>query len=132
MPAIDSENAIHRKRWTIATVFLGFIAGGLPLWPIPYNSIDLSSPEFLGLWIVAGTIAGGFPAALSTLSMNRTAGLLGAGFGMAVLARVLFEIVQDSTTHDLWPIEIAIGVAVGLLSGIAGTLLVYLVRLIKN
>jgi hypothetical protein len=132
MPAINSEDAIERKRWTVAVVFLGFLAGGLPLWPVPYESIDLSSPEFLGLWIGVGTIAGGFPAALSTLSMHRTAGLLGAGYGMAVLARVLFEIIQDPTTHNLWPFEVAIGVAVGLLASIAGTLLVYLVKLIKN
>jgi len=132
MPAINSENAIHRKRWTIATVFLGFLAGGLPLWPVPYDSIDLSSPEFLGLWIVAGTIAGGLPAALSTFSMHRTAGLLGSGFGMAVLARALFEMIQDPTTHNLWPFEVAISVAVGLLAGIGGSLLVYLVRLRKK
>ena len=132
MSDINLENAISRKRWTVATVFLGFLAGGLPLWPVPYYSIDLSNPGFLGHWIVAGIIAGGFPAALSSLSMHRTAGLLGAGFGMAVLARVLLEIIQDPTTHNLWPFEVAIGVAVGLLAGIAGTLLVYLVRLIKK
>jgi H+/Cl- antiporter ClcA len=51
---------------------------------------------------------------------------------MAVLARVLFETIQDPTTHNLWPFEVAISVAVGLLAGIAGTLLVYLVRLIKK
>ena len=128
----DLENAISRKRWTVATVFLGFLAGGLPLWPVPYYSIDLSNPGFLGQWIVAGIIAGGFPAALSDLSMHRTASLLGAGFGIAVLARVLFEIIQDPTTHNLWPFEVAISVAVGLLAGIGGSLLVYLVRLIKN
>ena len=128
----DLENAISRKRWTVATVFLGFLAGGLPLWPVPYYSIDLSNPGFLGQWIVAGIIAGGFPAALSSLSMHRSAVLLGAGFGMAVLARVLFEIIQDPTTHNLWPFEVAISVAVGLLAGIGGSLLVYLVRLTKN
>jgi hypothetical protein len=128
----DLENAISRKRWTVATVFLGFLAGGLPLWPVPYYSIDLSNPGFLGQWIGAGIIAGGFPAALSSLSMHRSAVLLGAGFGMAVLARVLFEIIQDPTTHNLWPFEVAISVAVGLLAGIGGSLLVYLVRLIKN
>ena len=132
MSDIDLENAISRKRWTVATVFLGFLAGGLPLWPVPYYSIDLSNTGFLGQWIGAGIIAGGFPAALSSLSMHRSAVLLGAGFGMAVLARVLFEIVQDPTTHNLWPFEVAIGVAVGLLAGIGGSLLVYLVRLIKN
>jgi H+/Cl- antiporter ClcA len=132
MSDINLENAISRKRWTVATIILGFLAGGLPLWPTPYNSIDLSNPEFLGLWIVAGTIAGGFAAALSNLSMHRSAALLGAGFGMAVLARVLFETIQDPTTHNLWPFEVAIGVAVGLLAGVAGTLLVYLVRLIKK
>lgn len=132
MSDIDLENAISRKRWTVATVFLGFLAGGLPLWPVPYDSIDLSSPGFLGLWIVAGTIAGGFPAALSTLSMHRTAGLLGSGFGIAVLARALVEMTQDPTTHNLWPFEIAIGVAVGLLSGLIGTLLVYLIGLRKS
>jgi len=132
MPAINVWNVIERERWTIATIFLGFIAGGVPLWLVPYHSIDLSSPEFLGRWIVAGIIAGGFPAALSSLSMHRSAVLLGAGFGVAVLARVLFETIQDPTTHNLWPFEVAIGVAVGLLAGIAGTLLVYLVRLIKK
>jgi hypothetical protein len=132
MPAINLEDPIYRKRWMVATVFLGFIAGGLPFWPVPYYSIDLSKPEFLGQWIVAGIIAGGIPAALSNLSMHRSAALLGAGFGMAVLARVLFETIQDPTTHNLWPFEVAISVAVGLLAGIAGTLLVYLVRLIKK
>jgi len=132
MSDIDLENAISRKRWSVATVFLGFLAGGLPLWPVPYYSIDLSNPGFLGQWIIAGIIAGGFPAALSSLSMHRSAVLLGAGFGMAVLARVLFEIIQDPTTHNLWPFEVAISVAVGLLAGIGGSLLVYLVRLIKN
>ena len=132
MSDIDLENAISRKRWSVATVFLGFLAGGLPLWPVAYYSIDLSNPGFLAQWIIAGIIAGGFPAALSSLSMHRSAVLLGAGFGMAVLARVLFEIIQDPTTHNLWPFEVAISVAVGLLAGIGGSLLVYLVRLIKN
>ncbi|MCX6134525.1 MAG: hypothetical protein NTU47_11985 [Ignavibacteriales bacterium] len=129
MPGINSENVTYRDRWTVATVFGGFMAGGLPLWPVPYDSLDLTSPGFLGQWMVAGMIAGGLPALFSSLSKYRTACFVAAGFGLSVLARVLVETIQDPTNHNLWPFEFVIGAAVGLVSGFAGSYLVSLVRI---
>jgi hypothetical protein len=119
-------------RWTAGAVVLGILAGGAPLWPVPYDSIELTGPGFLSQWILAGIVAGGLPAGMSRLPKFRIAGLVAIGFGIAVLARVVVETLQDPTDHNLWPFEVAIGSVVGLASGLTGALLARLLFRAKN
>ena len=71
-----------------------------------------------GLWVVAlaAFVArwrlglGLLPAALSA----------GAGVPLAVMAKVAWDVVGDPTSHNLWPFEVAIAVAVGAVPALLG------------
>lgn len=89
------------KYWWQPGFALGFFAVGLPYWLMPYNTINLPDAVIgYGLLMV-----------------------MGAAVPAAVMARVVVEGILDSTSHNLWPLEIIIAAVVGGAAGLAGTLL---------
>lgn len=91
---------------------------------VPYASrLDAGQqlPDALygfGLWVVAlaALVArwrlgmGLLPAALAA----------GAGVPLAVLCKVAWDVASDPTSHNLWPFEVAIALAVGAVPALLG------------
>lgn len=44
----------------------------------------------------------------------------GAGVPLAVLAKILRDLISDPASHGLWPFELAIAAAIGLAAGLLG------------
>lgn len=44
----------------------------------------------------------------------------GAGVPLAVLGKLVRDLIADPTSHNLWPFELAIAAAVGLAAGLVG------------
>ena len=94
------------------------LAGGIPLWPMPYNQCF---PVFL-LWCGTGTVAGLLIARRTPLSPLRTAFVVAGGFLASFIVRLTVDFFRDPTSHNLLPFELIGVVLAGLvLGGIGGS-----------
>lgn len=84
--------------WFPAALGAGILAGGPPLWPVPYGDVAILAASLPVWWVVA--VALGVP--------------------VAVLLRVVVEGIQDPTTHNLWPLESALALAIVVLPALGG------------
>ena len=108
------------KLWIAGTLLLGLLAGGLPLWPIAYENLSLTSGGFVVTWICTGVLAAGIAGRFSTLPRLSISLFVACGFVAAVLARIIVDGMEDSTTHSYWPFEIVITIIVSTPSGLLG------------
>lgn len=110
-----------RKYWWQPGFALAFFAVGVPFWMIPYNTINLPDAVIgFGLLIVAAAAV--LARAYSGKSFLRVLMVMGSAVPAAVMARVVVEGMRDSTSHNLWPLEIIIAAVVGGAAALAGTL----------
>jgi hypothetical protein len=74
----------------------------------------------IGLWIV------GFAAMIARwrlrLGILAATCAAGAGVPIAVLCKLVWDVVADPTSHNLWPFELAIALAVGAAAALVGAL----------
>lgn len=111
----------QKKIWLAVAFALGFFAVGVPYWLIPYGSVNL--PDALvapGLFVV---VFGAFVLrAYAVSSIWKITGILGAVMPSAVMARVIVDGLQDPTSHNLWPFEVAIALIMGIACAFAGAI----------
>lgn len=109
------------------------VASGLLLWPIPYADLQLLSNPALLAWGAEAVVAGIFAGLILRSNALHAAGAVGLGFGLSMLGRVLVDVGRDATTHNLWPLAVAIAVVVGLAAGAVGVAAARLtVRLVQR
>jgi hypothetical protein len=91
------------------------LVGGCVEWARSYQEYMQGRPASL---IVLGVIAAtGFVLALATEISTRAIGIvLNLAFPTTILVRVLMDTSQDPSSHNLFPIEIAFALVVGLLA----------------
>jgi hypothetical protein len=108
--------------WWLSSFLVAFLAVGLPYWQIPYNKLNLPD-AVLG----AGLLVVGAAALLTRIYSGRhfllVVVVMGAAVPAAVMARVLFDVMRDPTSHNLWPFEVVIAAFVGGAAAFAGALL---------
>jgi hypothetical protein len=115
--------------WLTTAFTVGFFAVGLPYWQIPYAKVSLPDTLYGFGLLVVGISA----FALRLLAQARGAAVMfvvGGSVPAAVLARVIVETSIDSTSHNLWPLEIIIASVVGLASSFVGACIGSLARFI--
>ncbi len=114
---------------------LGFIASffaiGLPYWLIPYSQVGLPN-DIWGWGLVVVAIIAFLCRAFAATSFWRTTLVVGAAVPAAVFARVVVEVLQDPTSHNLWPLELILSAVPGLLAAGAGALVGSFVVRIRN
>ena len=72
----------------------------------------------IGLWAVAlAALVARWRLGLGVLPAALAAG---AGVPVAVICKVAWDVVRDPTSHNLWPFEVAIALAVGAVPAILG------------
>lgn len=105
--------------WLPLAAVASFLAVGIPYWSVPYGSLNLPSGLLTpGLALVAAS-----PLLLRLFrvaSFWRATLMIGGSVGAVVMVRVLVDVVRDATSHNLWPIELVIALAVGLGCAFAG------------
>lgn len=104
---------------------------GVPYWALTYRQAQLPD-AIMGLGVVLITAGA---AALRWLKVGPTwliTLVLGGAIPAAVMARVIVETSRDPTSHNLWPLEIAITLVVGCfwagIGALAGKLLAWLAQ----
>ena len=107
---------------------LGILAGGLATWFQPYNQILLWGMDYRLVMATVSLILA-FLYRLFSGAGTLTTGLwLGSGVIVALLARIVFDIIQDPTDHDLWQMEIALFALVAFPSAFIGAYLAELLN----
>jgi hypothetical protein len=109
-----------RNRILIGLAFAAcFLVVGVPYWAIPYAQVSLPG-TLMGLELLivpAAAFALRFPLRVPFLPAAATPGL---AVPAAVLARVAWEVVQDPTSHNLWPFEAVLAALLGFGVALAG------------
>lgn len=111
-----------RKHWWKPGFTLALFTVGVPYWLIPYGKLNLPG-ALLGPGLVVVLAAAVLARAYSRKSFLRSVTVMGAAVPAAVLLRVVVEVVQDPTSHNLWPFEVVIAMLVGAAAAVIGALL---------
>jgi hypothetical protein len=110
---------------TAALFAVGFVISAFLYWP----ALDMKKNLPDALY--------GMPIALAALTTLADSWFSRRPFGQSlwvgaallpavVFARVMFDVMQDPTSHNLWPFEIAIAIGVGLPAALVGAALGWL------
>ncbi len=105
--------------WLSLSAAAGFLAVGIPYWRMPYGEISLPD-ALLTPALTVVLLSALLLRAYRIAPFRDTVLVTGLSVGAAVLGRVVFEAVQDSTSHNLWPFEIVIALIVGFICAAAG------------
>ena len=118
----------------ILIILIGIIDGVLSYW---FNTSDnesrvLGIPSFIFVLMLMGS--GAFLGSLIlTLILNekpwKIALLITAGVIIGIMCRIVFDVVNDLSTHNLFPIEIIMALVIIVPSAFIGS---YLSQLFKN
>ena len=121
-----------KNKIVILIILVGIMAGGLSYWFNPYNELSL-----LGISIYKLMGAGAFLGSLSlTLILNekpwKIALLITTGIIIGIMCRIIFDGINDSSTHNLFPFEIIIALFVSVPSAFIGSYLSVLIKYVKS
>ncbi len=108
--------------WLLIGFFIAFVAVGFAHWQLPYDKVSLPNSLY-GPGLVAVGLIAMMLRAFGTGRFLTIWWLIAATVPAAVMARVLLETSRDPTSHNLWPLEILIALAVGLMCALLGTAL---------
>lgn len=114
--------ALDRKTlWWLPGFLVSFVCVGLSFWFLPYNSVQLPTAILnASLFVVA--ISALLTRVYAGRNLFLVALVIGAAIPAALFARVLVDTLGDPTSHNLWPLELLIGMFVGGPVALAGAL----------
>jgi hypothetical protein len=115
-PRLELGELLSRPVRLTAAFAFATLAGGIPLWPMPYNQC---LPVFL-LWCGTGTVAGFLIARRTPLPPFRTAFMVTGGFLASYVVRLAVDFSGDPTSHNLLPFELVGVVFAGMVLGWIG------------
>lgn len=118
-------------RSLILSFAVSFFATGIPYWLIPYREVNLPNALISpGLFILC--IAALLLRFYNIASFWKITGIITATIPGIVIFRLLFEVLQDPTSHNLWPFEVIIAIIVGIACTLPGTLAGHLLAKISG
>lgn len=108
--------------WLLIAFLIAFVGVGFRYWQAAYPQASL--PESIyGPGLIAVGVVAMLARAFGLARFWKVWLSMAASIPCAVLARILVETNARPGSHDLWPLDLAIAVAAGLLVSLAGTLL---------
>lgn len=110
-----------KLRWLLLAVAISFVAVGIPYWSIPYNKLNLPD-ALLGPGLLVVVISALLLRFGGVISFWRSTWPVGASVAAVVIARVLVDGARDSTSHNLWPLEVVIALIVGFVCAATGAM----------
>lgn len=119
-----------RLSWLVLAGLASFLAIGIPYWQVPYHNLTLPN-ALLTPWLLVAMAAALLLCFTRTAPFWLAAPMLTLVVLAVVIVRIKLDTAHDHTSHNLWPFEVMIALAVGLacalpvaiIGGIAGTLL---------
>jgi hypothetical protein len=108
--------------WLLIAFFIAFVGVGFRYWQLPYAQVSLPDSLY-GPGLVAVAVVALMARGFGLARFWKVWLLIAASVPAAVLVRIAVDTIADATTHNLWPIELAIAVALGLGCSLVGCLL---------
>ena len=108
--------------WLLIAFLIAFVGVGFRYWQLPYAQVSLPDSLY-GPGLVAIAVVALMARAFGLARFWKVWLLIGAAVPAAALVRIVMDTTTDATTHNLWPLEIAIATALGLGCSLAGSLL---------
>ena len=108
--------------WLLIAFLIAFVGVGFRYWQLPYAQVSLPDSLY-GPGLVAIAVVALMARAFGLARFWKVWLLIAAAVPAAVLVRIVVDTMADATTHNLWPIELAIAVALGLGCSLLGSLL---------
>lgn len=110
------------RRLVLALAFAAsFLAVGVPYWRLAYAQASLPD-GLLGPGLAVVAVLAAVVRVVGRAGLWRTVRVLGSAVPAAVMARVVYEVLGDPSSHNLWPFELVIAAAVGFPTALAGAL----------
>ncbi len=113
-----------KDKRSLATIGLAFLGAAITHWYIPYEQVSLIAKSFIITWFVIAFVTGALGVMLMKRAVRESSLLVTAGFVLAVFLRVIFEILKEPTSHNLWPFEILITILIALPASMLGAFLI--------
>lgn len=121
-----------KSLWLPLSVAVSFLAVGIPYWWIPYGKVNLPS-ALVGPSLIVVVISALLLRIYGGATLWRVIWTVGGSVALAVMARVVVEGMQDPTSHNLWPLEVIIALAIGFACSASGAITGSLIaRLLPN
>ena len=108
--------------WLLIAFLIAFVGVGFRYWQLPYAQVSLPDSLY-GPGLVAIAVVALMARAFGLARFWKVWLLIAAAVPAAVLVRIVVDTAADATTHNLWPLEIAIALALGLGCSLVGSLL---------
>ena len=108
----------------LATIGLAFLGAAITHWYIPHEQVSMMAKSFIITWVVIAFVTGALGVMLMKRAVRESSLLVTTGFVLAVFLRVIFEILKDPTSHNLWPFEILITILIALPASMLGAFLI--------
>ena len=106
--------------WLLIAFLIAFVGVGFRYWQLPYPQASLPDSLY-GPGLVAVAVVALMARAFGLARFWKVWLLVAAAVPAAVLARIVVETAADAAAHNLWPLEIAIALALGLACSLVGT-----------
>jgi len=106
----------------IATV-LGFSLAAIIYWTIPYNEIRLLSFQVFTTWFLGNFVVGILSGILLKNKPVFSSVLVLFGFILAVMLRIIYDVISDPSSHNLAGIELLLAGLYVFPAALLGTLI---------
>ncbi len=114
---------MENKLWLILSIaFLTtFLVVGIPYWQIPYSQLALPTSIYgFGLWLI---FIFAVILRFSHASISQSFMIVGLSVPAMAFVRVVFDLFQDPTSHNLWSFEILVAAGLGIGIAFGGAIL---------
>ena len=107
--------------WLLIAFLVAFVGVGFRYWQLPYAQASLPDSLY-GPGLVAVGVVALMARAIGLARFWKVWLLAAAAVPAAVLVRIVVETMAEGTSHNLWPLELAIASALGLGCSLVGAL----------
>lgn len=114
------------KNWvSLFIIGLAFLLSTVSYLSIPYSEINMLEKGFILRWAISAVFIGFIGMVFKKKQPFNVSKLVTIGFIITVLVRLVYETIIDKTSHNLWPFEMLITMAITFPSALIGAGLTY-------
>ena len=121
-------NPFKDKKNQLIVIFLGLLYAAITYLPVLYMDVNMISRTFFLIWFSGALVIGCLSVVLFRNEGLRSAVFVAMGFVLAVLLRIIYDSIGDSSSHNLAGIEVAIAVFYAFPGALVGAIIGIVIR----
>ena len=116
-------NPFKDKKNQLIVIFLGLLYAAITYLPVLYMDVNMISRTFFLIWFSGALVIGCLSVVLFRNEGLRSAVFVAMGFVLAVLLRIIYDSIGDSTSHNLAGIEVVVAVSYAFPGALVGAII---------